>query len=78
MKHITKRGTRYQYVRRVPIELQDRFPSPIISRRLKTSDKKYANLLATSYDYQTEQLFMRLRTAMLDSVTEKLLITFYY
>jgi integrase len=75
--HIIKRGSRYLYVRRIPSDLQDRFPSPILSRSLKTSDKKNANLLATSYDYQSERLFTRLRTAMLDSVTEKLLITLF-
>lgn len=50
-KHIILRGAQYHYVRRVPHDLSPYFPQPVISRSLHTSDKKYATILGTAWEY---------------------------
>ena len=77
LKHIAKRGSRYQYVCRVPQDLKDRFPSPVIYRTLNTTDEKAARVLAASLEYDTQQLFMQLRSTMLSKDIEKRLIALY-
>lgn len=76
-KHIIKRGAHYHYVRRVPLDLSPYFPSPLISRSLHTKDKKYATIVAAAWEYRTDQLFMQLRSGMLDRHLIEHLITQY-
>lgn len=77
MNHIVKRGDRYRYVRRVPTDLHEHFPSPTISKSLQTSDRKQARLLATAYEHQAQTLFTNLRTGMLDRATERLVVNLF-
>ncbi|HCE66027.1 MAG: hypothetical protein A2X82_19575 [Geobacteraceae bacterium GWC2_55_20] len=76
-KHIRKRGSKYHYICRVPADLLHVFPSPVISRALHTDDKKSAALLGVSIDYATKQLFVQLRSGMLDATLQRLLINLY-
>lgn len=76
-KHIQKRGSRYHYICRIPADLLHAFPSPVISRALHTDDKKSAALLGVSIDYATKQLFVQLRSGMLDATLQRLLINLY-
>ena len=73
-RHIVKRGSRYHYICRVPSDLLLLLPSPVISRSLRTSDKKYAALFAVSIDYYARQLFTNLKTGMLEKTLQKRLM----
>lgn len=64
--YLQLRDGHYHYVRRVPADLVVHFPSPVISRSLHTNDKKYATILASAWGYKTHQLFLQLRSGMLD------------
>ena len=77
LKHIIKRGSRYQYVCRVPRDLKSHFPFPVIYRTLGTANEKAARVLAASIEFDTQQLFMQLRSAMLSKDVEKRLIALY-
>jgi integrase len=65
--YILKRGNIYNFVRRIPIDLQEHFPTKTLYRTLRTGDIREARLLAASYEYETERVFMRLRTGMLET-----------
>jgi len=77
MKHVIMRGSGYQFVCRVPRDLQQHFPSPVIYRAIKATDKKSACVLATTLEYKTQQLFLQLRSAMLPKELEKRLVAIY-
>jgi len=74
MHHFTLRNGRYYYVRRVPKDLTNHFPSPTLWKSLHTSDKKQAAVASSSYEFQTSQLFLQLRTGMLTPDLEKRLV----
>jgi integrase len=76
-KHLCKRGSRYIYRCRVPFDLLHNFPSPIIWKNLRTSDKKIALIFFTAVEYRTQQLFMQLRTGMLSKELQKRLVALY-
>lgn len=76
-KHIVKRGNRYYFVCRIPHELLHHFPSAVIWKSLKTDNLKIACTLATALEYQTQKLFMQLRSGMLDPHLEKMLLANY-
>jgi hypothetical protein len=65
--HIIHRGSHYHYVCRVPQDHKRYFPKAVIWKSLKTSDTKYARILAAAWVYKTQQLYMQLRSGMLDS-----------
>ncbi|ACD95150.1 DUF6538 domain-containing protein [Trichlorobacter lovleyi] len=71
------RNGRYHYVRRVPSDLVSLFPSPVISRSLHTTDRKYATIIASAWEYKTHQLFLQLRSGMLDAQLMDYLIARY-
>jgi hypothetical protein len=75
--HVIKRGTRYQFMCRVPADIQHLFPRPNIYKSLKTSNGKMAIQFAVELEYQTQRLFFQLRTGMLDPNIKKALITLY-
>jgi len=75
--HLIKRGTRYQYMCRVPTDLLPLFPHSRIYKSLKTSEEKDARLLASSLEYQTRKLFLELRSGMLTPTIKKELVTKY-
>ena len=62
---------------RVPTDLLHLFPRSRIYKSLKTSDEKDAKLLASSLEYQTQQLFLQLRSGMLSPAIKKELVTKY-
>jgi integrase len=62
---------------RVPIDLLDLFPNSKIYKSLKTSDEKDARLLASSLEFQTQKLFLQLRSGMLSPAIKKELVTRY-
>jgi len=75
--HVVKRGNRYHYVCRVPVDLICFFPISTIYRSLKTSDQKVARLLAASFEHRTQGVFMKLRSGQLDEYTVKKMLTSY-
>lgn len=75
--HILKRGNRYQYVCRVPVDLLHYFPCKTIYRSLKTRDVKIARVLAVSLEHETQGLFMKIRSRHLDEQTIRQLIVNY-
>lgn len=76
-KHLLKRGSRYIYRCRVPLDLLHCFPSPLIWKNLKTDNEKDARIAAAALEYRTQQLYMQLRTGMLPKDLEKRLINQY-
>jgi integrase len=76
-RHIIKRGNHYHFVCRVPQDLLHLFPNITLWKSLKAEDIKAARLLAGAEEYRTQQLFLKLRTGMLDKNLEKLLIALY-
>jgi integrase len=76
-KHLLKRGSRYIYRCRVPYDLLDCFPSPVIWKNLHTTEKKSALIHLAAVEYRTQQLFMQLRTGMLGKPLQKRLVTLY-
>ncbi len=66
-KHIILRSRFYHFVCRVPHDLSQYFPLPIISRALHTDSKKYATVLGAAWEHRTQKLFMQLRSDMLDT-----------
>jgi len=74
--HIVKRGNRYHYVCRIPADLLHHFPSPTIYKNLRTSEAKSARLLASAEEYRIQQLFLQLRSGMLNEDLEKHLIVY--
>ena len=75
--YLQLRDGHYHYVRRVPADLVVHFPSPVISRSLHTNDKKYATILASAWGYKTHQIFLQLRSGMLDQHLMEHLIARY-
>jgi len=75
--HLVRRGTRFQFMCRVPTDLLDLFPHSKIYKSLKTSDEKDARLLASSLEFQTQKLFLQLRSGMLSPAIKKELVTKY-
>ena len=73
-KHIITRNSRQYFVCRVPQDLLPYFPSHTIWKSLHTSDKKVATVIAASYEYQAQQLFMQLRSHMMTPDLEKRLV----
>lgn len=76
-RHIICRGRLYHFICRIPQDLLQYFPSPIISRALHTDDKKYATVLGTAWEHRTQKLFLQLRSDMLDTHLIEHLITQY-
>lgn len=76
-KHVIKRGTRYQFVCRVPQDLKNLFPSPVIYRTLHSDDEKTVRLLVGAEEYHTQKLFMQLRSGMLSKELEKRIVASY-
>ncbi len=72
--HITKRGNRFNFVCRIPVDLLEHFSVKTLYRSLKTDDIKHARLLAASYEYETQRVFMRLRTGMLETFEVQILV----
>lgn len=72
--HILKRGNRFNYVCRIPVDLLGYFPRKTIYRSLKSSDSKAARLLAASYEFEVQKVFMRLRTNMLSTFEAQILV----
>lgn len=66
-QHLIRRRSHYYYVCRVPHDLLHHFPKPVLWHSLKTSNLKHARLLASSWEFKTQQLFMQIRSGMLDS-----------
>lgn len=75
--HVIQRGKGYAYVCRVPRDLLHLFPKNTIWKSLKAESAKDARLLAGAEEYRTQQLFMQLRTGMLDKELEKRLIAMF-
>lgn len=75
--HVIQRGKGYAFVCRVPRDLLHLFPKKTIWKSLKAESAKDARLLAGAEEYRTQQLFMQLRTGMLDKELEKRLIALY-
>lgn len=73
-KHIITRNNRHYFVCRVPQDLLPYFPCHTVWKSLHTSDKKAATVIAASYEYQAQQLFMQLRSRMLTPDLEKRLV----
>lgn len=59
--HIVKRGRMYQYVRRVPEDIADRFPYSRIQRSLRTPEKARAFEAAARVHAEVEQQFAHAR-----------------
>ena len=77
IKHLMKRGSRYMYRCRVPVDLLPLFPSPVIWKSLHTDDHKDATVAASVVQYNTQKLFMQLRTGMLSPSLMKIIIAEY-
>jgi integrase len=76
-KHLLKRGSGYIFRCRVPLDLLHCFPITTIWKGLKTKDAKGARLLADTYEYRTQKLFLQLRTQMLPKKLEAQLVAMY-
>lgn len=55
--HVTRRGAVYQYVRRIPDDIRDAFPSSRIQRSLRTRDPAEARALAARVAVEVEAQF---------------------
>jgi integrase len=75
--HTRKRGKQFHYVCRVPCDLQHLFPTVQLTRSLKTGNEKDAKIAASAIEYQTQQLFLQLRTGMLSKELENRLVASY-
>ncbi len=60
-KHLYLRGAVYQFCLRVPSDLAERFPSPVIRTSLKTSDPQEAVKLAGQLHAQHQASFVAMR-----------------
>lgn len=76
-RHLIKRGKRFSFVCRVPTDLSNQFPTRTIWKTLKADNEKDAHILAAAEEYQTQQLFLKLRTGMLSKDLEKRLVALY-
>jgi hypothetical protein len=77
LKHVIQRGNHYQFVCRIPKDLTDFFPSPVIYRTLHHTNEKSVRLLAGAEEFRTQQLFTQLRTGMLSKDLEKRIVASY-
>lgn len=76
-RHIIKRGNHFHYVCRVPQDPSHFFPCSTIWKSLKNGRHKNALLVAAAEEYRAQQLFLQLKTGMLDPNLEKQLRTQY-
>ena len=76
-KHLVKRGSRFLYRCRVPVDLLHHFPSPTIWKTLSTDNEKTARLSAAVLESKTQQIFLTLRLGMLSKELEKHIIAEY-
>lgn len=63
-EHIVKRGGRYYYRRRVPLDLVDKYGKKEHTQALGTSDRREADKLARRVGVQVDSLFDSLRNAL--------------
>ncbi|RII25848.1 MAG: hypothetical protein CXR31_12650 [Geobacter sp.] len=75
--HLVKRGNKFQFCCRVPVDVLPYFPRPLIRKTLPAPDEKGAKLLATVLEYKTQQLFLTLRSAMLPANVRQHLVAVY-
>jgi hypothetical protein len=59
------RNGHYYYHIKIPVDLKQHFPSPVLKKSLKTADIKAARLLAVSMAYDVQQTFALIRSGML-------------
>jgi len=64
--HLLRRNEHYYYKIKVPVDLQQLFPSPFISKSLRTTDLQDAKTILVAMEYKTHRVFTMLRTGMLD------------
>ena len=71
--HLLSRNGHFYYKIKVPVDLQQHFPYPFISRSLRTTDLQDAKTILVAMEYRTHKVFTMLRTGMLDGdMVEKL------
>jgi len=64
--HLLRRNEYYYYKIKVPVDLQQHFPSPFITKSLRTTDLQDAKTILVAMEYRTHRVFTLLRTGMLD------------
>lgn len=64
--HLLRRNEHYYYKIKVPVDLQQYFPTPFITKSLKTTDLHDAKTILVAVEYRTHRVFTMLRTGMLD------------
>ena len=64
--HILRRSGHYYYKIKVPVDLQQHFPTPFITKSLRTTDLNDAKTILVAMEYRTHRVFTMLRTGMLD------------
>ena len=64
--HLLRRSEHYYYKIKVPVDLQQHFPTPFITKSLRTTDLHDAKTILVAMEYRTHRVFTMLRTGMLD------------
>ncbi|WP_136513741.1 site-specific integrase [Geomonas edaphica] len=64
--HLISRNGHFYYKIKVPIDLQQHFPSTFIKKSLKTTDLSIARAQLATMEYQTMRIFTLLRSGVLD------------
>jgi len=65
--HLLRRNEHYYYKIKIPVDLQKHFPTPYITKSLRTTDLQDAKTILVGMEYRTHRVFTMLRTGMLDS-----------
>ncbi len=63
--HLLRRNEHYYYKIKIPVDLQQHFPTPFISKSLRTTDLQEAKTILVAMEYRTHKVFTMLRTGML-------------
>ena len=64
--HLICRSGHFHYKIKIPVDLQQHFPTPFITKSLRTTDLQDAKTILVAMEYRTHRVFTMLRTGMLD------------
>jgi len=73
--HLLRRNDHFYYKIKVPVDVQRHFPTPFITKSLRTTDLQEAKVILVAMEYRTHRVFTLLRTGMLSDDIAKQVVS---